>query len=79
MAIANTSGEIIALFDDIPEGGLTSINATDEHCTGNDWDVKYTLKSTGEVVKLKTGPIVTRELIDPEVDFEDDNSYAYLS
>ncbi len=69
MAIANTSGEIIALFDDIPEGGLTSINATDEHCTGNDWDVKYTLKSTGEVVKLKTGPVVTRELIDPDVDF----------
>lgn len=79
MAIANTKGEIIVLFDDIPEAGLTSIKADETHCTDSDWDVKYVLKSTGETVKLKTGPIVTRELIDPEVDFEDIESESYLA
>lgn len=68
-ALANTNGEIIAFFDDIPEAGLTSIKADETHCTDSDWDVKYVLKSTGETVKIKTGPIVTRELIDPDVDF----------
>ena len=79
MAIANTKGEIIVLFDDIPEAGLTSIKADETHCIDSDWDVKYVLKTTGKTVKIKTGPIVTRELLDPEVDFEDVESASYLA
>lgn len=78
-ALANTNGEIIGIFDDIPEAGLTSVKADGTHCTDSDWDVKYVLKSTGETVKLKTGPVVTRELIDPDVDFEDQESASYLA
>lgn len=43
------------------------------------WDVRYIKKSTGEVIELLTGPTVTRELIDPEVDFEDVQSESYLA
>lgn len=44
-----------------------------------DPDIIYVKKSTGEQVKVFTGPIVTRELIDPGVDFEDVQSESYLA
>lgn len=34
------------------------------------WTVKYRVISTGEIVRIDTGPIVTKESIDPDVDFE---------
>lgn len=43
------------------------------------WDVRYVKKSTGEVVDLITGPVVTRQAIDPDVDFEDEESDSYLT
>lgn len=41
------------------------------------WSVQYTKISTGEIVQLNTGSIVTRELIDPNVNFEDVESSSY--
>ena len=77
--LTDLAGTPIGYVIDIIGLPVSSIKADETHCTGNDWDIKYTLKSTGEVVKLKTGPIVTRELIDPEVDFEDVESTSYLA
>lgn len=41
------------------------------------WTVQYTKISTGEIVQINTGPTVTRELIDPGVDFKDTESPSY--
>lgn len=42
------------------------------------WHVQYTLISTGEVVKLNTGPNVSKSTIDPTVDFNDTESPSYV-
>lgn len=76
----------------IPKSGSTSNIANSKGAIGMDgedvifcldkrppWDVRYVNNSTGEVVELLTGPVVTRELIDPDVDFEDTESESYLA
>lgn len=68
--LVDVAGKPIGYINDMANLPVSSIIADETHCAGSDWDVKYTLKSTGEVVKLKTGPIVTRELLDPGVDFD---------
>ena len=91
--ISNLSGEQRRIRL-IPEAGATSNIDDSVGAIGMDgedvifcldkqppWDVRYIKKSTGEVIELLTGPTVTRELIDPEVDFKgnSDDGASYIA